>query len=57
MSDSREEALWVSCPECDARPGDLCLRIGEAEALELPKLRIHCARIDMMNLLATMEDD
>lgn len=53
-----EEALWVSCPKCDARPGDPCVRDPlVAEVFEFTSFRLHYARVDMMELLATMEDD
>ena len=58
VRDPREEALWVSCPKCDARPGDPCVRDPlVAEVFEFTSFRLHYARVDMMELLATMEDD
>lgn len=53
-----EEALWVSCPKCDARPGEVCLRDSEiAEVCDFPNFRLHRARVDMMELLDTMGDE
>ena len=56
--DEREEALWVSCPKCDARPGDVCEHNPLiAEVLNFTSFRLHYARVDMMTLLAKMEND
>lgn len=56
--DEREEALWVSCPKCDARPGDVCnYNPLITEVFDFVAFRLHYARVDMMNTLATMEDD
>ncbi len=53
-----EEALWVSCPGCDARPGEVCLRDPEiAEVFDFTSFRLHYVRVDMMEKLATMEDE
>ncbi len=62
--DEKEKALWVSCPKCDARPGDACEHnplVAEvfdfADAAAFRAFRLHYARVDMMKLLASMEDD
>lgn len=56
--DKREEALWVSCPKCDARPGDHCeYNPLIAEVFDFTAFRLHYARVDMMELLAKMDDD
>lgn len=58
MARDNEEALWVSCPKCDARPGDGCVFDSlDTEAIDCTSFRLHHDRVDMMNLLATMEDD
>jgi len=52
-----EEALWVSCPKCDARPGDPCLRNPLiAEVFDFMSFRLHYARMDMMERLSIMEN-
>ncbi len=56
--DKREEALWVSCPKCDARPGDSCVYNPLiAEGFDFTSFPLHYDRVDMMELLAKMEDD
>lgn len=56
--DENEDALWVSCPKCDARPGDTCVLDSPVEeVLNFTSFRLHYDRVDMMTLLATMEED
>lgn len=53
-----EKALWVSCPTCDARPGDPCVSDPTAaEVFGHTSFRLHYERVNMMELLAKMEDE
>ena len=52
MARSYEDALWVSCPKCDARPGDPCKRDPLiAEVFNFSEFRLHYARVDHLELL------
>jgi len=44
-TDLEDEAVWVSCPACDALPGDRCVRVETIDQL------VHRERIDMMKTL------
>ena len=52
------EALWVSCPRCDVLPGEPCLHNPMvSEVFDFSEFRLHYARVEMMELLASMEDE
>lgn len=51
-----KEALWVSCPKCDALPGDVCFRDSEVtEVLSFTDFWVHFERADMLGLLSKMK--
>lgn len=50
-----EDAVWVSCPECDVLPGDPCkLDPSLAQTPGFSKA-VHQARIQSMHNLATLD--
>lgn len=52
-----EDAIWVSCPECDARPGDSCaLDPALADRPGFDKA-VHHSRITSMCSLIELERD
>lgn len=49
-----EDALWVSCPECDALPGDFCIlnpaladKPGFDKAVHQARIRSMCSLVEL----------
>lgn len=52
-----EEAVWVSCPECDARPGDSCLLDPALTGMPGFDKAVHQARLKAMHSMVELEHE
>lgn len=50
-----EDAIWISCPDCDVLPGDPCKIDPELANRPGFDKAVHHARIRSMQTVATME--
>ena len=51
-----EDAVWVSCPECDSRPGDSCILDQALSDTPGFDKAVHAARIQAMHNLSELHE-
>jgi hypothetical protein len=49
--------VWVSCPECDSRPGDSCILDQALAGTPGFDKAVHAARIQAMHNLSELEHE
>lgn len=49
--------MWVSCPECDSRPGDSCILDQALAGTPGFDKAVHAARIQAMHNLSELEHE
>jgi hypothetical protein len=55
-ADNLDDSVWVSCPTCDALPGDRCVLDPELAHTPGYDKAVHQARIASMYSLVALED-